>query len=148
MPTIATPAHSFGYLTALIASAASWRDRTPALSAGTMLDAALMRDAMPTPRERVTARREVYAMRVHGTTWSALAARPELPYAAGCRHASPCANVYAGRACALDASKRNGYSADGRATVAYLTDDDATGTAAGSVVYALDPYTGKPSGQR
>lgn len=147
MTTTATPAPPFGYLTALIASAAGTRDYDTR-AADTMREAALMRDALPTPHERRISNRETYAMRTHGTTWDALAARPELPYAAACRHASPCANVYAGRACALDASKRNGYSVDGRATVAYLTDDDATGTAAGSVVYALDPYTGKPSGQR
>ena len=68
-------AHTHDYLTALIASAARARDYAPTLSAGTMLDAALMRDAMPTPRERVTATRETYAMRVHGTTWEALTDR-------------------------------------------------------------------------
>lgn len=63
------------YLTALIASAAGTRgydDR----AADTMRDAALMRDALPTPRERVTSNREAYAMRVHGTTWDALTAAP------------------------------------------------------------------------
>lgn len=73
---------------------------------------------------------------------------PALPYVSGCKHASPCANVYAGRACALDATKANGYDAEGRATVTYLEGDDALGVAAGSVVYATDPYTGRPSGRK
>jgi len=73
---------------------------------------------------------------------------PVLPYESGCKHASPCANVYAGRACALDATKANGYDAEGRATVTYLEDDEEHGAAAGSIVYALDPYTGRPSGRK
>lgn len=76
------------------------------------------------------------------------APRPVLPYASGCKHASPCANVYAGRACALDATKANGYDAEGRATVTYLEPDEVQGVAADSVVYALDPYTGRLSGRR
>lgn len=75
-------------------------------------------------------------------------AAPALPYVDGCRHLSPCANVYAGRACALDATKRNGYTYRGQATVAFLADDEAHGIAAGSVLLAIDPYTGRPSGQR
>lgn len=76
------------------------------------------------------------------------ASRPALPYASGCKHASPCTNVYAGRACALDATKANGYDAEGRATVTYLEADEAQGVTAGSVVYAIDPYTGRYSGRR
>lgn len=63
---------SYAYLTALIASAASTRDYDPRAD-GTMLAAALMRDAAPTPSERVTATRESYAARVHGTSWITLA---------------------------------------------------------------------------
>lgn len=73
---------------------------------------------------------------------------PPLPYASGCRHASPCANVYAGRACALDNTRRNGYDFQGRAYVEFVADDDALGIARGSRLLAVDPYTGHPSGVR
>ena len=73
---------------------------------------------------------------------------PTLPYESGCKHCSPCANVFLGRACALDPKLAHGYTPDGLATVTYLADDAELGIAAGSVLRAFDPYTGKPSGQR
>lgn len=73
---------------------------------------------------------------------------PLLPYATGCRHLSPCADVAAGRACALDDTKRNGYDSQGRAYVEFVTDDYALGIAHGSRLLAVDPYTGYLSGVR
>lgn len=71
-----------------------------------------------------------------------------LPYADGCRHDSPCGNVFAGRACALDTTKVNDYDQCGRAYVLFVVDDEARGLAAGSCLLAFDPYTGVPSGER
>lgn len=110
-------------------------------------DVAVMVDGYYLPRSgdafyyRRHIRGAVYTGTVEG-------AAPILPYADGCQHLAPCANVYAGRACALDATKRNGYTPEGKATVSFLADDVFTGTAAGSVLLALDPYTGRPSGTR
>ena len=77
-----------------------------------------------------------------------IAGIPTLPYESGCKHGSPCANVFIGRACALDPKLANGYTPDGLATITYLADDAELGLAAGSVLLAFNPYTGKPSGQR
>jgi len=63
---------------------------------------------------------------------------PTLPYVSGCIHASPCMNVYAGRACALDTSRQNGFDELGRATV----------TSEGQTALAQDPYADRLSGRR